>query len=532
MTALSDSQVSNSQTMVDALCSPSAYPHKVTEVRIRETHISWILLTGEFAYKIKKPLDLGFLDFSSLESRRDACHEELRLNRRMAAPIYLDVVPITGSFGRPQFQGSGSVLDYAVKMIQFPDDAVLDEQLESGRLTISDMEQLAETLADFHQKLEPADPLAEFGTPEAIWQPVAENFRHLDELRCDADMDTQLSRLQTASRQLHSELAGRFIKRRQAGHIRECHGDFHLGNLVRLPGGITGFDALEFDPALRWIDVFSEVAFLIMDLEVRGQSELAYRFLNRYLQLTGDYDGLHVLHYYVAYRALVRAKVRLIRDRELFDKSGLSPVDDPEIIALLELATRHLNNNHPVLIITMGLSGSGKTTIAAPLSDSYPAIHIRSDMERKRLHGFDELARTHSGVARGIYAPDASATSYAHLAELARLALQAGFSVVVDAACLRRDQRTTLLTVAEQQNCPAVILHLVADTPLLAQRIQAREAAGRDASEANPAVLDYQLENQQPLSGNEQDQCIRIDTADQFDNQSLVSEIRRAIESR
>ncbi len=516
--------LANSQRMIDALVT--GLNTNAEPVRVRETHISWIMLTGDLAYKVKKPLNLGFLDFSSLASRRDACYEELRLNKRMAASIYLGVIPITGTVEQPQFGGNSPALDYAVQMRRFPDDATLDAQLAENRLTESDMEQLAATLADFHAQLPPTT--SDFGSPDAIWQPALDNFRAFDGLPEESHMASLVRNLEATSHQLNSQLTDTFADRQRNGCIRECHGDFHTGNLVRLATGITGFDALEFDPALRWIDVMSEVAFLVMDLEAKAHAELAYRFLNRYLQITGDFSGLSVLHFYISYRAMVRAKVQFIMDAERQDAGA---AEDPEIIGLLRLAKNHLDPAEPRLLLTTGLSGSGKTTIARQVAAQLPAIHIRSDIERKRMHDVAELTNTGSGVAQGIYAADSSTATYAELARLAVVALESGFSVLVDAACLQIDQRRLLLDVANRLGCAGVILEIVAPAPILEERIRARSREGGDASEADIAVLRYQLEHLQVLTEEEKECCIQIDSSVETDYASLLEEIQRRCRS-
>lgn len=508
-----------SQRMVDALSARLVAP-----VEMRETHISWILLTGDIAYKIKKPLNLGFLDFSALEARRAACAEELRLNQRMMASIYLDVVPITGSIDAPEFAGGGTTIDYAVRMRRFPDDAMLDTQLAAGRVEAADMEQLAATLAEFHSGLPAASAASDFGDPITMQQSALDNFAAFAGLPDSSRMAAKLATLEAQTRRCCTVLQAHLIARKQAGRVRECHGDFHIGNLVRLASGITAFDALEFDPRLRWTDVMNEIAFLAMDLEVKQHLGLAYRFLNRYLQLSGDYAGLPVLAFYIAYRAMVRAKVKFILKAE---QENSTPAEDPEIIALLELAERYLKPTNPLLVITFGMSGSGKTTVARSLAERLPAIHIRSDVERKRMHSVDEFADTRSGVAAGLYAPDASAATYRKLEELAVRGLESGFSVLIDAACLRQAQRAHFSRAAEHAGSQLIILEVGAPVETLEARVRARGDAANDASEAGIEVLHYQLQHHEPLTEAECRRCIRIDSETGPDYDVLLEDVRR-----
>ena len=282
-------------------------------VEVVETHISWVLLAGDYAYKIKKAVNLGFLDFSTLEKRRFYCAEELRLNRRLAPDLYLEVVPIAGSADHPVLNGPGPAIEYAVKMRRFPQACLLDQVLLRGELTPETIDAIARRIADFHGRTAIADNESPFGTPERAHLPVAENFAQIrPRLRDNED----LIRLDELERWSEREYQARFnalAARKARGLIRECHGDLHLGNMALLDGEAVPFDCIEFSDNLRWIDVISEAAFLAMDLQDRGRPDLARRFLNAYLEQTGDYEGLEVLRYYLVYRAMVRAKVACIR---------------------------------------------------------------------------------------------------------------------------------------------------------------------------------------------------------------------------
>ena len=273
---------------------PGCYDHPVSDIQLIETHISWIILTGDFAYKIKKPVNLGFLDFSTLDKRRFCCEEELRLNRRLAAAIYLDVVPVTGEPARPELCGTGRAIEYAVKMVQFPQPAQLDRMLANGELENRHIDALAALVAEFHQSIEVAPEASEFGDPERVYGPVAENFRQIRQQPGSDRNDARLAELERWSKTTFDTLTDVFTQRKKDGFIRECHGDMHLRNLVWFEGAPLAFDCLEFNPALRWIDTLSEVAFLVMDLQDRQQPQFAQRFLNAYLERCGDYQGMPV----------------------------------------------------------------------------------------------------------------------------------------------------------------------------------------------------------------------------------------------
>ena len=287
--------------LVAALRNPACYPHPAEQVEVIETHISYVLLSGAYAYKIKKAVALGFLDFSTLARRRMYCEEELRLNRRLAPELYLAVVAITGPPDVPRFAGNGEAIEYAVQMTRFSQEDLLDRQLAVGCLSPDMIDQLADQLADFHGGAERAPPDGRFGSPEAVWEPMAQNFAQLGKQLSDAAHRSRLADLEAWSRKRFSQLAGLLATRLRDGWIRECHGDLHLGNIARTGAGLRIFDCIEFDPGLRWIDVLNEIAFLTMDLEERGRADYGHRLLNRYLEANGDYSGLPLLAFYTVY---------------------------------------------------------------------------------------------------------------------------------------------------------------------------------------------------------------------------------------
>ena len=479
------------------LLAPSAYPHPVPAVRLIETHISWVLLAGEYAYKIKKPVDFGFLDFSSLDKRRICCDEEIRLNRRLAPSIYLDVVPVTGT----GLMGDGDVLDWAVRMRAFPAEATLDRM---AWLTPAQIDAMAERIADFHRALPPCPAESPYGTPEAVMAPVLDNFRQigalLPRLAVPPDFAARLTALEAWTQACHDRLAGHFAARRRGGYVRECHGDLHLGNIAWLatPSGDGEpliFDGLEFSPELRHIDVTSELAFLAMDLHARNRPDLAWRLLDRYLTRTGDFAGLAAYPYYAVYRALVRAKVAALR-ADQGDPGALA-----DCARHVRLAERLADPGPAALILMHGPSGSGKSWLSERLLESLGAIRLRSDVERKRLFGLDALSDSRS--AGDIYTPEASRRVFARLGELARHLLDAGFRVIVDATFLGRTHRRAFTALAESHGHHWRLVSLQLPEAVLRARIQDRLARGSDASEAGLSVLDSQLQSADDLDGDE-----------------------------
>lgn len=475
-----------------------------------ETHLSWVLLAGDFAWKIKKPVALPFVDFSTLAARRHYCEEELRLNRRLAPQVYLDVVPVTGDAAHPQLGGDGPAIEYAVKMRRFAQDALFDHLLEAGALRPEHLDQLARRIATFHAAA-PATTDTAFGTPQRVLEPALDNFADLAR-HADAARRALLDRLAAWTRDTWRALEPTLAARHRDGFIRECHGDLHLRNLVLIDGQPIAFDCIEFSAELRWIDVMSEVAFLVMDLLDRDRPALAFRFLDGYLAQAGDYAGLAVLRFYVVYRALVRAKVHELRARQVRGDAGepqrLQAVTD-HYLALADAVAR---GAAPALVLMHGLSGSGKSRIAAALVESLQAIRLRSDVERKRLFGLNASADSHSAVGAGLYGTGASTRTYARLAELARGIIAAGYPAIVDAAFLARAQRDAFRALARDLRVPFRIVDCRADPAILRQRITTRAAAADDPSEATIAVLDRQLATHEPLAGDERAACVTCDT--------------------
>jgi len=517
------------QPWISALLQPEAFAHDVDQLELIETHISWVILTGKFAYKIKKPIDLGFLDFSTLEKRHDCALAEVALNRPLAPDVYLGVVAITGDPTHPQVAGNGPVFEYAVKMHQFAQSAQLDRLLERGELHAEQLDAFAARIAEFHQHADVVAETEPYGSAAAVWEPVAENFQHIRASQVPGVDARQLHELETWARSLWQALETTFTSRKADGYIRQCHGDLHLRNLAWIDGQAVAFDCIEFNRNLSCIDVLCDVAFLVMDLQDRAQHRLANRFLNRYLEHTGDYESLEVLPYYLAYRALVRAKVTAIR-------LGQPEVPDPDAVRrefqeYLRLARSYGHQDRPVLILTCGLSGSGKTTVTTPLLEQMGAIRLRSDVERKRLFGLRAEESGRAAPGRGIYDANAHDQTYQRLLELTRRLIGAGRSVIVDATFLEAKRREPFRTLAGELAAGFVLLEITAPADELRRRVAGRQA---DASDADLSVLEAQLASfgTQPLvSAGERDGLIVVDTTEEIDYPSLAQEIANAADS-
>ena len=507
---------------LDTLMRPAAWPVPVREIQRVETHISWVFLTGDYAWKIKKPVDLGFLDFSTLEKRRFFCEEELRLNRRLAPQLYCAVDAVCLSDGQLQVGECDEPVDYAVRMRQFDPAQQLDRVLARGELRAAHMEQLARHVARFHGEVAVAGADTSWGDAEQVVAPMLANFAHIREAGIDAERNAQLDRLEAWTREAAAGLHDTLVQRKAAGFVRECHGDLHLANMALLDGEVIAFDCLEFNPALRWIDIISEVAFTVMDLEDRGAPALAGRFLDTWLAATGDYAGVRVLDFYKVYRAMVRAKVNAIRLKQ-------QPQDEQarhDVHTYLDLAETYTQPASPVLVLTHGLSAAGKSTLATALLEAGHVIRLRSDVERKRLFGLAPEAASGSGIESGIYSREASLRTYTRLNELAEQLVQAGYSVILDAAFLQRARREAACALAQRCGVPCVLLEVSAPEQVLRERIRRREG---DVSEADLAVLEKQIASVEPVTEDEVAatgcRSVRVDIRAPIDGRALAREL-------
>jgi aminoglycoside phosphotransferase family enzyme/predicted kinase len=499
--------------LVERLRSPSCYSHPAAAVSVLETHISWVVLAGDFAYKFKKPVRLDFVDFSTPGLRQRYCEEELRLNRRTAPDLYLAVVPVTGTPDAPVVGGSGVAIEHAVKMRRFPQEALLDRVARAGALTVAHVDAFARSVARFHANVARAGGNVAFGSPAEVLAEATGNFTLLEEI--DELPDTRAPRQELRAWTGHecARLEETITHRRRDGFVRECHGDLHLGNVALIAAEPVAFDAIEFNEALRWIDVMNEVAFPVMDLVHHGLPRLAHRFLDTYLEATGDYAGLAVLRFYLVYRAMVRAKVSCIRAHQAGVADGVRERSAAAYRGHLDLAGRLARPAAPALVAMHGLAGSGKSSVAQELVEALGAVRLRSDVERKRLHGLEAHARTGSAPGAGLYTAAADRLTYARLAELAGECLAAGYPVVVDATFLSRSWREAFRDIARDRSARFALVGCTAPLELLRARVESRSREGADASEAGLAVLERQLAGVEPLGDDELPDAVLVDTS-------------------
>ncbi|PKL99822.1 MAG: hypothetical protein CVV19_06015 [Gammaproteobacteria bacterium HGW-Gammaproteobacteria-9] len=480
-----------SQALIAALQNPALYPHPTEGFRVIETHISWVILTGTYAYKIKKPVDFGFLNFTDVASRKHFCEEELRLNQRMAPDLYLEVLPISGSPDAPELNGAGEPFEYALKMREFPQTQLLAELQARGELTDAHIDALAEQIARFHQSTPQVPAGHALSSADAIVAPMRQNFEQIRPLLSEAADLRQLDALEDWTETSIQRLRPLLEQRCQQGFVRECHGDLHLGNATLIDGNVVLFDCIEFNEPFRLIDIASDAAFLAMDLEDR----------------------------------LVRAKVSLFRLYQEQD-AVQRKVIVRQYRSYANLAESYSAIPSHFLAITHGVSAVGKSHVALRLVEALGAIRLRSDVERKRLHGEQPQAQQ-GQLDTGIYSQQASDATYQHLHQLATTALQAGFSVVIDAAYLKQQQRQDAWQAAETTGVPFLILDCQAPDAVIAQWLAQRQTEGVDPSDATMEVVHAQQASREALSESERLHSRRVDTQDAGSLDELVASIRQ-----
>ncbi|MEH6627204.1 MAG: AAA family ATPase [Motiliproteus sp.] len=487
------------QNLLSALQNPALYDHPIDHFEVIETHISWVLLTGPFAYKIRKPVDFGFLNFTTLAQRLFDCEEELRLNQRLSPQLYTGLTPIYGTPDLPsleQLNNSEPAFEYAVKMRQFSQGSLLSAMDQNQSLTSNHINELASLIAEFHQQIPPAASDSLYGSPETLWSVIEQNFIQIRPRLSNQKDLQQLQKLENWAKAQFKRLRPLIAERKTAGQIKECHSDLHLGNIAIYQQQICPFDCIEFNAKYRWVDTLNDLAFLLMDLEVRGRNELSRLLLDQYLQINGDYQGLPLLQFFKSYRALVRAKVTLLSDPELTEDTIKT------YHRYADLAEHYSLSNTPSLTLMHGISGSGKSWLSTHLLEQLPLIRLRSDVIRKQQFQ----------AAEDIYQAEITQQTYHYLRDLSQQLLAAGLSVIVDATFLKRDQRQPFIDLSLRQQVPLTILNCRVSDAMAKQRISQRNAENTDFSDATLEVMEQQLSSAEALSEVEQTYSIEMDS--------------------
>jgi aminoglycoside phosphotransferase family enzyme/predicted kinase len=488
------------RSILKSLLKPDAYPEPVTGVELIQTHVSYIFLTDVHAYKIKKPVDFGFLNFSTIDRRRFYCNEEVRLNRRLCPDIYEGVVELRETAAGAAFHGTGTIIDYAVKMKRLPADRMLDKLVASGDITVETMRKISRIIAEFHRSALTSETIAVHGRLERIMYNWQENFD-----QTVAFEDTTLSAHErelvrcwiTAFAAEHAHV---FQQRVDDGFIRECDGDIHLENICLDNDIIRIFDCIEFNDRFRFCDTAADISFLLMDLDFHGRHDLSNDVIDEYVSVSGDDGAMALIDFYKIYRSFVRGKVESFR----LNDSGIS-LDEQTLarnkaIRYFRLVRGYIErrNLKPTLFITCGLMGTGKSTLAAQLAFELGVASFNSDVIRKQLAGITLEKQTRDSFNTGLYDQQTHAATYAELLRKADDQLQTGSSVIIDACFTHRDQRAAFTALADRHAVRTVILHVVCSDTEIKRRLLDREATGASVSDGRLDLLADQTAGFEP----------------------------------
>ncbi len=529
----------NTPDLIHLLCLPQSYPHSVEVITTIETHISVVFLTGPYAYKLKKPVDFGFLNFSTLKRRKQYCGLELQLNQRYSPQLYLEVVAVyLDQHNQIAWQPTPShpqPIEYLVKMKQFDPNEVLGKKLQTETLTPYQVEALSALIADFHQSAEAIQPntsLAQspLGTPLTLLDPMQDNFPTLYEYFKEDNIPT-LKQLENWTQQQFKKLSNVMLLRRTEGHIKACHGDLHTDNMTLIDQQPVLFDGIEFNESFRWIDTISDLAFLLIDLDFKKQTALSCQILSLYLSQTTDYPALKLLKFYQVYRALVRAKITTLRASQL-------PNNHLEKVHLMQTAYDYMHlattytqpNTQPKLVLLQGVSGSGKSYFANQLLTLMPAITLSSDRLRKQLYGISPLHRVANSEKPSLYNAQMNKKVYQALLTHAQQILSFGFNVIVDATFLQHKHRTPFYEMCQSLNhkqTPLIfrgVIYINTSPELATLTIQSRAQKNNNPSDANHSVMQAQYQHLEPPTSSENALILEAQQLRQFFPAPLIQD--------
>lgn len=469
-----------SSIIFEYLKNPEFYDSDVESVEVLQTHISFVALTGAYAYKVKKPVDFGFLDFSTLEKRKYYCEEELRLNRRLCPEIYLDVVSITRDGKELRLGGPGEVVEYAVKMKEFPQKNIMTNLLQKGKIREDIIDEICGILVDFYRRSDRSSEIDVFGSLSLVKKNIDENFE-----QTTAVID------RTISKKIYDEIMRMtalffqqkkhvFEQRVHQGHIGDCHGDLHSGNIV-IGEKVCIFDCIEFNKRFRYCDVASDIGFLAMDLDYLNFPYLSSFLIERYIERSKDADVLEVLNFYKSYRAYVRGKVIgfQLNDPHIDERKKNEIIEIARSYFELShyyasLVTFDLERKQPVLFLVNGLTGTGKSTVALKIAVDYHASVINTDVVRKEMAGLDKFERHLDQPDTGLYEPEKITLTYQQVLEKAAALLRQGRNVVVDATFQKQQYREMVEQVVEDTKAVDIWVRCTCPDQVVKQRLEER----------------------------------------------------------
>ncbi|NEP12281.1 MAG: AAA family ATPase [Symploca sp. SIO2C1] len=493
-------------SLVEQMGQQEFYPHPVTEpIELIQTHGSYVFLTGDYAYKVKKSVNFGFFDYSTLLQRQNFCRQELRMNQPVAPDIYLQVLPITQTGTKFVLDGTDEPIEYVLKMHQFPQEALLSTMFKQGKLREVQMEELGRVIAQFHSSAQTNDYIRSFGEVTKIRQSIEDNYQQSQKSIGVTQTQQQYEEIKQFTDTFLNQRQELFAQRQENNWIRECHGDLHLRNICLWHNKIQLFDRIEFNESFRFVDVMYDVAFTVMDLEEGERRDLGNAFLNTYIEQTGDWEGLQVLPLYLSRQAYVRGKVISF----LLDDPAVPEQAKQEAAVraskYYHLAWKYTKTHQGRLILMSGLSGSGKTTVARQLGRRLGAIHLRTDAVRKQLAGIPLEQRG----GKELYTPAMSKKTYARLLELGIMLANGGLTVILDGKYDRQSLRGEAIRQANYHQLPLEIIHSTAPESILRDRLTSRTG---DISDATADLLQSQQAAAEPFTDAEKPLVTTLDT--------------------
>jgi uncharacterized protein len=496
-----------------SLLKPEAYPEPTSSVRLVQTHVSFIFITDNFVYKIKKPVDFGFLNFTTIDRRRFYCNEEVRLNRRLCPDTYLGVVAVRETLSGATFCEDGDIIDYAVKMKRLPDGLMLDRLLAEGRVTEHDIRKIARAIANFHLAAERGGGIDEYGSVSGIRRNWEENFQQSGRLIGISLAETDLEIIRKHVSSFISENEAIFAERVNLGFIRDCDGDIHMENIC-LSDPVCIFDCIEFNDRFRYTDTAADIAFFLMDLDFHGKSAFSAPFLDEYCTMTGDKGVSLVLEFYKIYRAFVRGKVESLKLIDPDIPDGEKKDAGEKSARYFRLARGYILRKRlpKALIITCGLMGSGKSAIALALAFELGMDTVSSDAVRKEITNTPTGIRRKDGYGTGIYSPAINDSVYRELLSRSEKALKGGLSIIVDATFRRMEERARFASLADDNGASFYIVHTFCAEPIAKNRLDARDQLPGGLSDGRWELLPLQQDEFEPPDNGE-GKLISLDTS-------------------
>jgi aminoglycoside phosphotransferase family enzyme/predicted kinase len=500
----------------EAMKNPNFYPHTVSTIEQRDTHISKVFLTGNYAYKIKKPINLEFLNFATLDKRRHFCRQEINLNRRLAPDVYLDVVPITLLDGRYHMAGTGSIVEYAVKMRQLPETSSMLQLLRRRKLEKGSIDELAGVLAKFYSRASTSESINTVGSRETVSINCEENFRQTEQFVPQVIDERMFLIIQSATRAFLQRRKALFQRRVEHGKIRDCHGDLRTGHIY-FTGDIKIIDCIEFNDRFRYADITSDLAFLAMDLDFEEFSQTAQHLITTYLEYSKDEEMLILLDFYKCYRAYVRVKVNCfhLQEKDLLTNARVKLVRETE--RYLKLAYRYaVQFTRPTIWVVCGLPAGGKSTIAKEMAGALSVKILQSDRVRKQLLGVPSAEPRDLPFESGIYSKDASSLTYGKLMMLTQEIIEKGGSAILDATFSRRHQRDEVIRLARDMDANIIFIECTASYEMLKKRLRDRERTVC-ISDARLRHLKQLKAHFEPLNELQNDMHLKINTEKSLD---------------